>query len=201
MNSSWPIELQAIATGGYYVALRIGFAFPVEERNEFPKEWIDYYTKNGLMLRDPVVRWAYGNSGSVRWSDLDSFDGYSVLSKAREYGLNYGAVICCPGNGPKELRSYGTFSRPDREFSDTEIMTLEKSLTALHTASAPPGNLTDAELEALGLVKEGMRLKEIAYELGVSEGAIKQRLAGAKRKFGAKTNTHAATMATEYRMI
>lgn len=201
VNSEWPIEFSSIASAGYYVALRIGFAFPLEERNEFPPDWVAHYTKNGLMLRDPVVRWAYDNSGATRWSNLLYDDTHNVLSAARHFGLSYGAVICCSTPGSQELRSYGTFARSNREFENEELTILECHLKQLHDSTAPPGNLTDAELEALKLVKEGMRLKEIAYQLGVSEGAIKQRLAGAKRKFGAKTNAHAATMATEYRLI
>ncbi|MEE9428546.1 MAG: autoinducer binding domain-containing protein [Paracoccaceae bacterium] len=183
------------------MALRIGFAYPVDERNEFPQDWVDLYTKNGLMLRDPTVRWAYENSGTTRWSDLADDDSFGVLKKARQFGLRYGIVICYSSLGPKEQKSYGTFARKDREFTDSEVAILTLHLRKLHDSSTPPGNLTSAELEALRLVKEGLRLKEIAYHLGVSEGAIKQRLAGAKRKFGAKTNAHAATMATEFRLI
>jgi len=201
VKANWPEEFSSIAAAGYYVALRIGFAFPVDERNEFPTDWVEYYTRNGLMLRDPVVRWAYENSGFARWSDLATVDAHRVLDKARGYGLNFGVVICCSDTGQNELRSYGTFSRPDREFSRDEISILGFQLQRLHEASSPPTNLTRAELEALRLVKEGLRLKEIAYQLGVSEGAIKQRLAGAKRKFGARTNAHAASMAVEFRMI
>jgi len=201
VNSEWPIEFASIASAGYYVALRIGFAFPLEERNEFPAAWVSHYTKNGLMLRDPVVRWAYDNSGATRWSNLLQDDPHNVLSAARGFGLSYGAVICCSTPGAQELRSYGTFAKSNREFENEELTVLECLLRQLHDSTAPPGNLTNAELEALKLVKEGMRLKEVAYQLGVSEGAIKQRLAGAKRKFGARTNAHAATLATEYRLI
>jgi len=199
--SKWPVEFSSIATAGYYVALRISFAYPLDERNEFPQAWVNHYTKHGLMLRDPVVHWAYGNSGSTRWSSLLSADHDNVLSTAARFGLNYGVVICCSTSGPHELRSYGTFARTDREFHDAELQELQRLLECLHDSTAPPQNLTNAELEALQLVKEGLRLKEVAYQLGVSEGAIKQRLAGAKRKFGAKTNAHAATIATEYRLI
>jgi len=199
--SNWPTEFSSIATAGFYVALRIGFAFPLDERNEFPAGWVKYYTDNGLMLRDPVVRWAYENVGATRWSDLEPSDSFGVLDKAKQYGLSYGVVICCATPGPKKQRTYGTFSRDDREFSSDEVALLGARLRQLHESATPPSNLTNAELEALRFVKEGLRLKEIAYQLGVSEGAIKQRLAGAKRKFGAKTNAHAATMATEYRMI
>jgi len=201
LNSTWPAEFSSIATAGYYVALRLGFAFPVDERNEFPVEWVEYYTRNGLMLRDPIVKWAYENSGWARWSSLSKSDNQGVFSKARRYGLNFGVVVCFSTENPKEQRSYGTFSRSDREFSREEILLLEFHLHHMHDISAPPTNLTDAELEALRLVKEGMRLKEIAYQIGVSEGAIKQRLAGAKKKLGARTNTHAASKAVEFRMI
>ena len=37
------------------------------------------------------------------------------------------------------------------------------------------------------MVKDGKRLKQIAHELGVSEGAVKQRLKNAKTKLGAAT--------------
>ena len=201
MASNWPIEFSSIATAGYYVALRIGFAFPVDERNEFPPEWIEYYTRNGLMLCDPIVRWVYGNTGSARWSEILASDTSGVLAQARKFGLNFGAVVCCTLDDPKGLRSFGTFARSDREFSPVEIVHLDFHLKRLHVMSVPPSNITKAELEALQLVKDGLRLKEIAFQLGVSEGAIKQRLSGAKRKLGARTNTQAASRAVEYRMI
>ncbi len=201
MASNWPIEFSSIATAGCYVALRIGFAFPVDERNEFPPDWIEYYTRNGLMLRDPVVRWVYDNTGSTRWSEISASDTSRVLAKARNFGLNYGAVVCCVLENPKGQRSFGTFARSDREFSADEIALFGFHLKRLHVMSVPPSNITKAELEALQLVKDGMRLKEIAYQLGVSEGAIKQRLSGAKKKLGARTNTQAASRAVAYRMF
>tara|TARA_B110000977_G_C10850713_1_gene405683 strand:- start:4 stop:207 length:204 start_codon:yes stop_codon:yes gene_type:complete len=66
---------------------------------------------------------------------------------------------------------------------------------------APPTNLTMAELEALGMIKDGKRLKEIAFDLGVTEGAVKQRLKNAKTKLGAKTGTQAAALASQYGLI
>ena len=70
-----------------------------------------------------------------------------------------------------------------------------------HAEMAPPKNLTMAELEALGMVKDGKRLKEIAFDLGVTEGAVKQRLKNAKTKLGAKTGTQAAALASQYGLI
>lgn len=201
MGTNWPSEFQAIASAGYYVALRIGFAFPTDERNEFPESWIDFYTHNGLMLFDPSVRWVYENFGAIRWSEIEIDDPRNVLMKASTFGLNYGVVVCCTSDDSDGLRTYGSFARQDREIFDDEILILSNCLTNLHVGATPPTNLTTAELEALQLVVEGLRLKEIAYRLGVSEGAIKQRLNGAKKKLGARTNTQAASMAVEYRLL
>lgn len=201
MGPDWPPEFSSIANAGYYVALRIGFAFPVDERNEFPEGWIDYYTQNGLMMFDPSVRWVYENAGAIRWSELPLDDPRGVLKKARSFGLSFGVVISCTGENHGGLRTFGTFARQDREISDAEIAVLSDHLSRMHGEASPPTNLTAAELEALSLVKDGLRLKEIAFRLGVSEGAIKQRLSGAKRKLGARTNTQAASKAVEYRLI
>ena len=51
------------------------------------------------------------------------------------------------------------------------------------------------------MVKDGKRLKEIAHELSVSEGAVKQRLKNAKAKLDAKTSTQAATIAAQHGII
>uniref|UniRef100_A0AAN0NHB7 Autoinducer binding domain-containing protein n=1 Tax=Yoonia rhodophyticola TaxID=3137370 RepID=A0AAN0NHB7_9RHOB len=42
----------------------------MEEVNELPPDWVEHYTNHRFMLFDPVVRWAYGNVGTCRWSDL-----------------------------------------------------------------------------------------------------------------------------------
>jgi len=201
LGTDWPAEFTTIANAGHYVALRIGFAFPVDERNEFPAGWVDFYTQNGLMLFDPAVRWVYENAGAVRWSALNIDDPRGVLATAETFGLRFGVVISCMQDDEEGQRSYGTFARHDRELTDSEIETLATHLSKLHSAARPPTNLTVAELEALSLVKDGLRLKEIAFRLGVSEGAIKQRLTGAKKKLGAKTNTQAASRAVEFRLI
>ncbi|MFO1210229.1 MAG: LuxR C-terminal-related transcriptional regulator [Amaricoccus sp.] len=52
--------------------------------------------------------------------------------------------------------------------------------------------MTAVEIETLGLVKNGLLMKEIAALLGVSESAIKQRLKSARLKLNAKTGPQAA---------
>ena len=71
----------------------------------------------------------------------------------------------------------------------------------MHAAMAPPTNLTVAELEALRMVENGLLVKEIANALGVTDGAIKLRLKGAKAKLRAKTGSQAVSMARSFRLI
>ena len=201
MNLAWPTELPALAPAGYYIALRVGFAYPMDERNAFPQPWVDHYTRKGFMLRDPAVRWAYANDGEIRWSEIEGGENSEVLEEAAHFGLRYGAVVSHATSEPKEQRSYGTFAREDREFTDEELSLLRFWVENLHEKLMPRVSLTAAETEALKLVKEGLRLKEVAWRLGVSEGAIKQRIAGAKKKLGAKTSSHAITLAVESRLI
>ncbi|MBQ2263521.1 MAG: autoinducer binding domain-containing protein [Loktanella sp.] len=196
-----PDDIAQLAPSGYYIALRIGFAFPMEEANALPADWVDHYTKQRFMLFDPAVRWAYGNTGACRWSELEQEDPKRVILQARSFGLRFGVTVSVMDSGSGAQRSFGSFTRPDREFSDLEIKLLHAFLTRRHGETAPPTNLTRAELEALRMVKDGKRLKEIAHDLGVSEGAVKQRLKNAKLKLGAKTGTQAAALANQYGLI
>lgn len=196
-----PQEIGQLAPSGYYVALRIGFAFPMEEVNAFPPEWIMHYTRQRFMLFDPVVKWAYANVGAIRWSELTDDDPKRIIAQAQTFGMRYGVTVSVFDCNADAQRSYATFTLPDREYTDLEVKLLLAYLTRRHNETAPPTNLTKAELEALGMVKDGKRLKEIAFELSVSEGAVKQRLKNAKLKLGAKTGTQAAALASQYGLI
>ena len=194
-------DLDELAPAGYYIALRVGFAFPLEERNALPPDWVDFYTRQRFMMHDPVIRWIYANVGAIRWSGIDIEDPKHVIGLGRDYGLKYGAAISCFDENSDGQRSFGTFARADREYTDAEIERLTQLVTILHEDRAPPTNLTEAELEALRLVKDGMRLKQMAFELRVSEGAIKQRLKNAKLKLRATTGAQAVTRASDFGLI
>lgn len=196
-----PLDFSAIAPAGYYVALRIGFAFPILEHNALPEPWVELYTRQGLMLHDPVIRWLYGNSGTVRWSEIRLDDPRKVMAQGAAYGLRFGAAVTVLDPMQPGLRSFGSFARSDREFTEAEMQQLETRLRRLHSAKAPPSNLTAAELEALRMVKNGMLMKQIAAQLGVTEGAVKQRLKNAKAKLNARTSTQAATLASGFGLI
>jgi len=190
-----------LAPAGFYIAIRIGFAFPVVEQNCLPEEWIREYTVSGLAVHDPAMAWAYQNRGFVRMHELADEDSQGVLELAKVHGLHFGAVVCCTGPDDLGERSFGFFFRSDRDYTSSEIEQLQAGLLAVHHSYARPKNLTQAELETLNLVKNGLLMKEIASALGVSESAVKQRLRNARLKLNAKTGSQAAARATMLGMI
>ncbi|PVA08026.1 helix-turn-helix transcriptional regulator [Thalassorhabdomicrobium marinisediminis] len=194
-------DVAELATKGYYLALRVGFAFPLEEVNELPPAWVEHYTTHRFMLHDPVIRWNYANIGAIRWSEITLDDPMRVLDQAQTFGLRYGAAVACFDGDRGGQRSFGHFARADREFEQDEIDALYRYVEKLHRAKAPPTNLTAAELEALKMVMDGLRLKQIAHALGVTEGAVKQRLKNAKTKLNAQTSAQAAAMVKEFNLI
>ena len=69
----------------------------------------------------------------------------------------------------------------------------------LHEGSEP--ELTLAEIAALKLQSQGMRLRQIGIELGITESAVKARLNNVKRKLGARTQSQAASIAAARRIL
>jgi LuxR family transcriptional regulator len=200
-HASGSFDFRPYAPAGFYLAVRVGFAFPEYEQNELPRSWVHCYTRDALMLYDPVTRWMYENTGHVRWSDIEIPDPRGVLAQAAQHGLRHGAAICVLDPDRPGLRTFGSFARSDREFETAEMRALEEQLVLLHGQSEVPTTLTDAEIEILRMVRDGLLMKEIAYELGITESAVKQRLRNAKSKLDARTATHAVALADRYGLL
>lgn len=191
----------SLAPAGFYVAIRVGFAFPLVEHNHLPEAWVREYTVSGFLVHDPMMAWAYRNCGIVRSATLLADDVQGVLGLAQGHGLIHGAAAAHVDGAGAGDRSLALFFRSDRDFTDEELDALLVALRAAHLEHAPPSNLTAAELETLELVKNGMLMKEMANVLGISESAIKQRLQSARRKLKARTGSQAAARATMLGMI
>ncbi|WP_136682874.1 helix-turn-helix transcriptional regulator [Falsirhodobacter xinxiangensis] len=193
-------EAARLSPVGFYIALHVGFSFPQEEVNRLPLPWVEYYTIHGLGVHDPVMRWFYSSPGSIiRWSAIDIADPRGVMAAAHEHGLIHGAAATITGLAGR--RSYANFFRDDRPFTDDELEQLFTILSHLHDGDLEDVSLTPAEVEALRMQSEGKRLKQIAWELGISVSAVKARLASAKRKLGAQTASQAAVLATARRIF
>ncbi|MGR3484552.1 MAG: autoinducer binding domain-containing protein [Paracoccaceae bacterium] len=194
-------RIEMLAGSGYYVALLVGFAFPAREINAFPQSWIDLYQREALLPKDPLIQWVYANTGTVRWSDLAGADPHGILTRAAAHDLRFGVAISHLDPRGSGKRSFALCTRPDREFTPREIAEMEEELAAMHADLSPDEALSGAEREALVLVGTGLRIKEVAHQLGVSEGAVKQRLRRAKDKLGAASSAQAAERAAQLGLL
>jgi LuxR family transcriptional regulator, quorum-sensing system regulator SdiA len=194
-------QINQFSPAGFYLAIRVGFSFPEEELNELPGNWVEFYTTHGLVVHDPAMKWVYGNTGVVRFSDIGLPDPHLVRERAAVYGLSHGAAISVMTPADRGRRSYGLFFRADRDFEPADLGRLKEIVTKLHQGADSDSNLTAAEIEALQLQSDGMRLKQIAAAIGISESAVKARLNNAKRKLGAKTLSQAASIAAARRIL
>lgn len=190
-----------MSPSGFYLALRVGFTFPEEELNRLPDPWVEYYTRHGLVVHDPLMKWIYTNQGIARWTDIDVPDPQDVRVAAGQHGLRFGAVASATTAAERGKRSYGLFFRADREFEQTELTSLQVLLATLHDGSRLERKLTANEVEALQLLASGLRLQQIASRLGISESAVKARLNNAKIKLGARTASQAASLAASRRLF
>lgn len=191
-------ELDDIAPAGYTVGLHIRFATPLVYRSSYPEAWVKYYNDHSYYLRDPLVFWGIGTSGTIRWSQIPLPDPFNVMGQAAKYGLRYGAVS---SYGPISSRSIVGISRADREFTDAELEKLSEITALLHIEAKPPTELTDAQIEALHCVANGDRHAAASAKLGISESAFKARLKSARIRLEARTTSEALRKAREYRLL
>lgn len=191
-------DLNDLAPEGFAVGLHIRFASPLIYHSRYPEEWVEYYNANSYYLRDPLVFWGIGTTGTVRWSEIPLPDPFGLLKKAAAYGMNYGAVC---SYGPITSRSMVGICRSDQEFPDDAMDTLTELTARLHIAAKPPSELTAAQVEALQCVANGDRHTAAAAKLEISESAFKARLSSARVRLEARTTSEALRKAREYRLL
>lgn len=191
-------ELHVLAPEGFAVGLHIRFATPLIYHSRYPAAWVEYYNANSYYLRDPMVFWGIGTTGTRRWSEIPLPDPFGLLKKAAAHGMNYGAVS---SYGPITSRSMAGMCRSDREFTEAEMDVLADITARLHIAAKPPSELTKAQIEALECIANGDRHTAAAAKLGISESAFKARLTSARVRLEARTTSEALRKAREYRLL
>ncbi|MEZ5912536.1 MAG: autoinducer binding domain-containing protein [Paracoccaceae bacterium] len=194
-------ELEALtelAPAGYFVGLHIRFTAPLFTFQTYDQAWLDHYTENGYVLRDPATAWGFSTLGFVRWSDPSLPDPFGIFVEAARFGLTYGVTIA---EGPINSRTIASFAHGQREFTDDEIATIHAIVKKLHVITEPPEKLTKAQIEALRCIAGGDRHAAAAAKLGISESALKARITSARVRLMARTTAEAIQRAKDYRLI
>lgn len=191
-------RLDQIAPNGFFFGLHIRHTLPLFTHQTYPSLWVDHYIREAYALRDPIIAWGLDRVGTCRWSEIDIPDPFDILGQAQEFGMNFGIAVSF---GSLNSRTIATASRPDREFTDTEIASFADVIDALHTIYQPPESLTDAQTEALRRIAEGDRYAAAAAKLGISQSAFKARLTAARSSLQARTTVEAIQKARDYRLL
>lgn len=191
-------KLDTYAEAGYFLALHIRFTSPLMFFQTYNEAWIKEYTENGYVLRDPMTAWSFASTGSTRWSNPRIPDPFKIFDEARKFGLKYGATL---STGPVLSRSVCSVARSDREFTDQEISEMSELVERLHNMVEPTTRLTKAQHEALTCIADGHRHAAAAAMLGISESALKVRLAGARERLMARTTAEAVQRAKDYNLL
>jgi LuxR family transcriptional regulator len=191
-------KLGRLAPQGFYIGLHIRFTSPLMSYQTYDPAWVNHYTENGFVLRDPMTAWGFSTTGTIRWSDDRLRDPFGLFKEAAKYGLKYGVTVAC---GPIRSRTVCSFARDDREFTDQEIAVIEAIVLRLHDMTEPPEQLTRAQVEALKCIAGGDRHAAAAAKLGISESALKARLTSARVRLMARTTAEAIQRAKDYRLL
>lgn len=191
-------KLDRFAKAGYFALLHVRSTTPLMTLRTYDQAWVDHYTDNGYVLRDPATGWAFGHTGWVRWSDPAFADPYDIAAAARDFGLRHGVTVSV---GPVASRSILSVARDDREHDDAEIEQIRQIALRLHDMTEPPESLTPAQVEALRCIARGDRHDAAADKLGISVSALKARLNSARRRLMARTTTEAIQRATDFGLL
>ncbi|MDF0599951.1 autoinducer binding domain-containing protein [Psychromarinibacter sp. C21-152] len=131
---------------GFAIALHIRYNAPTFLFQTFPENWMEAYSRNGFVIRDPAVHWAFENTGFIRWRDLAVGDRSGVMEQARLYGLNYGFTVSIHND---RARSIAGFARSDRDFLDVEIDEIAQLFEELDVMTAGIEILSKKDTDAL----------------------------------------------------
>ncbi len=122
-------RLRRISPAGFAIALHTKFASPRYLFQAYEKEWLDRYSREGMVMKDPTIPWAFENHGTCRWDSLRHLDSTGIFDAAAEYGLRHGVTV---GIVQDDQHSMASFSRGDRAFTDDECKEAFEQVAALH---------------------------------------------------------------------
>ncbi|PWJ19354.1 autoinducer binding domain-containing protein [Jannaschia seohaensis] len=146
--------LDEMSPSGYAIGLHLSFTTSKYIFQAYPREWMEVYSRKGLILQDPTIRWGVENTGAIRWSDLERSDPGGVINEARLHGLVEGVSISFATDSSRSLASFAT---PGERFDDATVAELSGRLRKMHEITA------DIEADS----PEDERIRRFAASLSV----------------------------------
>jgi LuxR family transcriptional regulator, quorum-sensing system regulator BjaR1 len=174
---------------------------------EWPRAWIRFYVKSGLVERDPILNALKVVLSPFSFHDIHRDPRFSkpdreILRAAAENGWSRGLVVPVPRGGTRiglvTLIGRGVDFEPAQRaylclISECLLCRI-RSLGNDVDYVAPPAGLTRREIEAARLVALGFSDEEIAVELGISPSTAHKHVEGARTRLNAKSRAHMAAL-------
>jgi LuxR family transcriptional regulator, quorum-sensing system regulator SdiA len=123
--------LSKLSDTGYLLAVHIRLTRPSLMFTTYPQVWLEHYGEKGMMMVDPVVRWAMSDSteaGVAKWDDLTGDDPAGVVASAAAHGLKNGISFAI---GPIQSRTIGSVTR-STAFTAAETATAKALVSEIH---------------------------------------------------------------------
>lgn len=140
--------LGMLSDTGYLLAVHIRYTRPSLMYTTYPENWLEHYGASGMMMVDPVVRWAMAEDtpeGHALWHDLAADDPSAVVAAAESHGLLNGVSFAI---GPIASRTIGSVTR-STPFSDDEFAQARALITGIHDLTNDLQDLDTNTQEAL----------------------------------------------------
>lgn len=176
----------------------------------YPQPWIDHYFESQYYLIDPVISEGMGGLLPTDWSTFDTRPPKirTLFQEAKENGVgSQGLTIAIRGPSLETAIFSVTSNVSDRDWRETRrTMTAslqligqmfhEKimTLTGRRCTQLQP-SLSPRELDCIRYCAMGLRDREAAESMGISEGVARAYLDSARRKLQAPTRPNAVARA------
>lgn len=140
--------LGAICDRGFALAVHIRLIRPTLLYQTYSEAWADHYSMKGYMIKDPVVGWGLGHTGTARWAELSdpATDPAGVMKDAEAFGLTHGWTY---STGPASSRTISGTPKSGADFTEAERKTIIGLVDVIHEATDGFESFPPATQEAL----------------------------------------------------
>jgi len=177
----------------------------------YPDDWMQYYSENGYVNIDPVIKHAFTTSATYTWNNLIDTKKLrksekKVMNESKEAKLLDGAAVAIYGPNT-EIAGVGLASSSGGINPDKNTLSIIRTLAnQFHIAYSEfdrklvnqPSSyieLTPREREILSWSAEGKSIPVIACIMSISDSAVKFHLQNIYRKLDVSDRTQAVVKA------
>lgn len=178
----------------------------------FPAQWLDRYSRNGYVFRDPIIQHVLCKRAPFAWHE-----GYKscpqrrnvslIQGEAAEFGLRDGYVVPISTiDGEIVSLSFGgpgtlPVSADLSVLNFAASYALGQHLHRIASWQRVSRNLTPREWDCLLWAGEGKTDWEISMILGISRSTVTKHITAAREKLGAVSKAHAIAIAIRAKLL